>query len=124
MTGREYKEYAMRTNDHGSHLRLAARMMEDNGIDVAAVIEGYTGMLGEAGEFTEVIKKWLFQGHDLDEDHAKRELGDVMWYIAMLCEAFDWSLDEIMQMNLDKLEERYPEIFTEELSEQRKEGDR
>ena len=60
-----------------------------------------------------------------DEEHAKKELGDVMWYIAMICESFDWSLEEIMSMNIDKLIARYPisEGFTVERANHRKEGD-
>ena len=43
------------------------------------------GMSAEAGEFTEVIKKMIFQGKPVNEEnlfHLKRELGDVMWYVA------------------------------------------
>ena len=54
----------------------------------------------------------------------KRELGDIMWYIAQACMALDTSIDEIIQMNFDKLSARYPEgAFSIERSENRKEGD-
>ena len=58
-----------------------------------------------------MIKKWIFHEKDFDEEHAKKEIGDVMWYIAMMCHAFRWDLDEIMKMNIDKLKARYPEGF-------------
>ena len=70
-----------------------------------------------------MIKKWIFHEKELDEDHAKKELGDVMWYVAMICESFGWSLDEIMQMNIDKLKKRYPEGFDTERANNRKSDD-
>lgn len=47
----------------------------------------------------------------LKREMQEKELGDVMWYVAMICESFNWSLDEIMQMNIKKLEKRYPDGF-------------
>lgn len=61
--------------------------------------------------------------NSLDIDHAKKEAGDICWYLAMLCESFGWSLDEIMQMNVDKLKARYPEGFDIERANHRAEGD-
>ena len=53
----------------------------------------------------------------------KKELGDIMWYIAMMCHAFRWNLDEIMEMNIDKLKARYPEGFDTDRANNRKNGD-
>ena len=68
-------------------------------------------MCAEAGEFTEVVKKIVFQGKPVNEEnlfHLKRELGDIMWYVAQACMGLGTSLDEIMEMNVDKLVARYP----------------
>ena len=85
------------------------------------------GMSAEAGEFTEVIKKMIFQGKPVNEEnlfHLKRELGDVMWYVAQACMGLDISLDEVIEMNVDKLKSRYPGgEFDVHYSENRKEGD-
>ena len=85
------------------------------------------GMSAEAGEFTEVIKKMIFQGKPVNEEnlfHLKRELGDVMWYVAQACMGLDMSLDEVIEMNVDKLKARYPGgEFDVHYSENRKEGD-
>tara|TARA_B100002019_G_scaffold207402_1_gene180145 strand:+ start:514 stop:921 length:408 start_codon:yes stop_codon:yes gene_type:complete len=85
------------------------------------------GMSAEAGEFTEVIKKMIFQGKPVNEEnlfHLKRELGDVMWYVAQACMGLDISLDEVIEMNVDKLKARYPGgEFDVHYSENRKEGD-
>lgn len=53
----------------------------------------------------------------------KKELGDVMWYMAMICYSFGFNLDEILQMNIDKLKARYPEGFDTERANHRAEGD-
>jgi NTP pyrophosphatase (non-canonical NTP hydrolase) len=85
------------------------------------------GMCAEAGEFTEIVKKIIFQGKPVNEEnlfHLKRELGDIMWYVAQACMGLDISLDEIMEMNVEKLKARYPGgEFNVHYSENRKEGD-
>ena len=125
MTGNDYQEQAMRTNDGHAQDRLADRMLA--GImqekDVAGLVNGLMGLSGEAGELTDLFKKWIFHNAPLDEQHAKKEVGDVCWYIAMICHSMGWNLSEIMQMNIDKLKARYPEGFDTEKSNHRKEGD-
>jgi len=85
------------------------------------------GMSAEAGEFTEVVKKIVFQGKEPSEDnlfHLKRELGDIMWYVAQACMGLNISLDEVLKMNVEKLAARYPDgAFDVYYSENRKEGD-
>lgn len=125
MTGNEYQEQAMRTNDGHAQDRLADRLLA--GImrkkDVAGLVNGLMGLTGEAGELTDLFKKWIFHNAPLDEAHAKKEVGDVLWYVAMICHSMGWSMDEIMQMNIDKLKARYPKGFDTEKSNHRKEGD-
>ena len=85
------------------------------------------GMSAEAGEFTEIVKKIVFQGKPVNEEnlfHMKRELGDVMWYVAQACMGLNTSIDEIIEMNVEKLEKRYPGgSFDVHYSENRKQGD-
>ncbi|WAX22924.1 MazG [Synechococcus phage S-M1] len=85
------------------------------------------GMSAEAGEFTEVVKKIVFQGKEPTEEnlfHLKRELGDIMWYVAQACMGLGTSLDEIIEMNVEKLKARYPGgEFDVHYSENRQEGD-
>ena len=84
-------------------------------------------MTAESGEFTEVVKKIVFQGKPYNKDnifHMKRELGDICWYIAQACMALDTTFDEIIEMNVEKLEKRYPGgEFNVHQSENRQEGD-
>lgn len=85
------------------------------------------GMSAEAGEFTEVVKKIVFQGKEPTEEnlfHLKRELGDIIWYVAQACMGLDVSFNEIVEMNVEKLQARYPGgSFDVHYSENRAEGD-
>lgn len=84
------------------------------------------GMLAESGEFTEVMKKILFQGKEFNEEnrfHMKRELGDVLWYWIQGCIALGYTPEEVMQENINKLEKRYPNGFEVIRSEVREQGD-
>ena len=73
------------------------------------------------------MKKIFLQGKPYDEAnivHMKKELGDIMWYIAQACMALDTDFDELMSINVEKLSARYPEgTFDVHYSENRKEGD-
>ena len=87
------------------------------------LLNGCLGLAGESGELLDLVKKWCFHDKSVDIDHAKKELGDVMWYVAMICHAMRWDLDEIMRLNIDKLKARYPEGFDTEKSNHRATGD-
>ena len=101
--------------------------LEVEGFPTERLLTAAVGMSAEAGEFTEVVKKMIFQGKPVNEEnlfHLKRELGDIMWYVSQACLGLDISLEEVIQMNFEKLSARYPEgAFTIERSENRKEGD-
>jgi NTP pyrophosphatase (non-canonical NTP hydrolase) len=99
----------------------------DDGIPIHRLITAALGMGAESGEFTEVVKKIVFQGKPVNEDnifHMKRELGDIMWYVAQACMSLDTTIDEIIEMNVEKLQARYPGgSFDVHHSENRAEGD-
>ena len=125
MTGNEYQNLAMRTNDHKSTLRLE-NVVEFNSLmncDVGGIFNACLSLSGEVGEFNDMIKKWIFHEKELDVEHAKKEAGDICWYLAMLCESFGWNLDEIMRMNVDKLKVRYPKGFDVQRANNRTDGD-
>ncbi len=96
-------------------------------IPVERLLTAALGICAEGGEFTEVVKKIVFQGKPVNEEnifHMKRELGDICWYLAQACMALDTSFDEVIEMNVDKLKARYPGgEFDVHYSENRKEGD-
>lgn len=80
------------------------------------------GMVGEIGEIHSIYQK-VFQGHELDDDHLKKELGDLLWFVAEFCTVKGWDLEDIMKTNILKLLERYPEGFDADHSLHRKDGD-
>ena len=88
------------------------------------VLYAAIGMCGEAGEVSELIKKYAYHGHTIDTEHLARELGDVLWYVSYMADLFGYSLGEIMAMNQEKLAKRYPDgKFDAERSRNRKEDD-
>lgn len=103
MTGNEYQDLAKRT----MNLDIEHSQMTINAL---------LGLSGEVGEINDAFKKHLFQGHQLVVDHIKEELGDVMWYIALMCEALYLNLDDVMHNNIEKLKKRYPDGFSVERS--------
>jgi len=101
--------------------------LENQGFPSERLLTAAVGMCAESGEFTEIVKKIIFQGKSVNEEnlfHLKRELGDIMWYVSQACLSLNVSLEEVIQMNFEKLSARYPEgSFSIERSENRKKGD-
>lgn len=79
--------------------------------------------VGKTGEAIDILKKHLFQGHELDTAHMAKELGDVAWYLAVSANAIGYDLETVMQMNVDKLKARYPDGFDAEHSLHRNKDD-
>ena len=87
------------------------------------LINSVMGLCGESGEAIDIVKKWLMQGHELDKEHLIKELGDVAWYLAEAATALDVPLETVLQGNLDKLRQRFPNGFDTEASVHRKKDD-
>lgn len=115
MEAYEYQELAMRTNDRKHTERLQNMINEGsvtcNEYPIAQILNGCLGLSGEVGEFNDMIKKFVFHEARLESEHVQKELGDILWYIALICDAFNFDLDSIMKLNIDKLKARYPEGF-------------
>lgn len=99
--------------------QLALRTAGNHGDFDRTLIYTALGLNGEAGETAELIKKAFFHGHELDRDKLVKELGDVLWYAAVMADALGLSLAEIAQHNIDKLAARYPQGFSHERSRNR-----
>lgn len=80
------------------------------------------GMSSEVGELLGLYQK-LYQGHAFDPDHAKKELGDILWMVAEYATAMSWTLEDVAKTNIEKLQKRYPDGFSADKSLHRKEGD-
>ena len=103
----EYQEKALRT----------AGVKDKDGL----VLNGVMGLAGESGECIDIMKKHLFQGHELAAATLKDELGDVLWYIAITASGLGLSLEEVANYNIEKLTKRYPQVFAAERSINREE---
>lgn len=110
MTINEYQELALRT-EQGMNK------------EYPRLLNGLMGLNGEAGEAIDILKKSLFQGHPMDNEHMAKELGDVAWYLAISADAIGYKLEDIFRMNIDKLKNRYPDGFDSEKSQHRAAGD-
>lgn len=102
----EYQAQALRSADGGLSLDLN-------------ILKDALGLAGEAGEVADAVKKWYFHGHELDIEAVKKELGDIMWYIASMAKLLGYPLSEIAVCNVDKLKKRYPNGFSHEASRER-----
>lgn len=107
-------------------LILRMKEMEDQGVNVARLLTAGIGLASEAGEFDEIIKKFLFQGKPINEEnifHLERELGDIIWYWMQGCIALNLDPYNIIEGNINKLSSRYPGGFDVWRSENRSSND-
>ena len=116
MTGKTYQEMAMRTKSIS------------NDDSYGMLMHSILGLNSEAGEVAGEIQK-MYQRHkefkleELDVEHITNELGDCLWMIAEACEALGLTLEDVMELNIKKLQSRFPEGFTVKDDTNRKNGD-
>jgi len=105
--------------------RLVA--LDEQGINIERLLTGAVGLSAEGGELMEIVKKLIFQGKPVNDEtifHLKRELGDVMWYVMQVLMALNIEIEEVVAMNVEKLQKRYPGgEFDPYYSENRQAGD-
>ena len=114
----DFKKYehfvdAVTSDSSKDFVSLADRMgeLDRQGACIERLTTAGIGLAAESGEFLEIVKKMVFQGKpwsDANREHLLIELGDVMWYVANACIALDVDFDEVIEMNVKKLEKRYP----------------
>ena len=128
----KYKEFVSTvTSSQSNETQALVTQLEglenDSGVNMALLLTVARGLASETGEFSEIVKKCIFQGKPLDNEtkfHCKRELGDIMWYWVNSCRALGLDPNEVMAENVEKLKARYPGgEFNVWYSENRKEGD-
>ena len=91
--------------------KLAMRTLNPEIDKKELILNASMGLCGESGEVIDLVKKHLFQGHDLDDERLIKELGDVAWYLAEAATALNVDLSEILEKNIKKLENRFPDGF-------------
>ena len=126
----KYKHFVdeITSKESKNSIRLVERWWGLNkSVEMPRLLTACIGLNSESGEFSEIVKKCMFQGKPLDEDakhHMERELGDIMWYWAQACLALHLDPNDVIIKNVEKLKKRYPGgEFDASKSEQRKEGD-
>lgn len=77
------------------------------------------GIMSEAGELADPIKKHIIYNAHLDLDNIKEEIGDLLWYVALLCRATGISMSEAAADNITKLQRRYPDQYSDEAATKR-----
>lgn len=113
MTPHEYQKAVERTTpDSYPYL--------EHSIDIQRhILHAQLGLTTELGEITDTLKKHFIYKQPLDIGNLEEEIGDVMWYLALLTNALELSLSICMERNIDKLKVRYPEKFTTDLAKER-----
>lgn len=91
--------------------RMAMRTAGEYEADYDKLRNAAYGLNGEAGEVIDLLKKHEFQGHELPDEKLIDECGDVLWYCALLADALGFTLEQVMNRNIDKLRKRYPDGF-------------
>jgi len=110
MNAKEYVKLAAKT-ESCHWLEIKERLSNEFQL---RLLHSAMGVCTEAGELMDQMKKFVFYGKDLDLANVKEEVGDAMWYLAILCNSLNVNFEEIWEMNIAKLKARYPEKFDEE----------
>lgn len=97
--------------DVNEYQKLAMKTLNPEIDKKELILNASMGLCGESGEVIDLVKKHLFQGHELDDELLIKELGDVAWYLAEAATALNVDLSEILEKNIKKLEKRFPDGF-------------
>lgn len=123
MTPNEYLQESGRTNLHNeqrqkfiTRLDTSSSVWPNRYVDL---LHATMGISTEAGELLDVMKKYLAYGKQVDVVNIAEECGDVLWYLAIILRQIDMSFEDVMQMNINKLQVRFPEKFTEHFAVKR-----
>jgi NTP pyrophosphatase (non-canonical NTP hydrolase) len=119
----EYQQLAGRTECDQEKSR--ARFMGDTSYSVESRLpldlrpvratHAVLGLAGEVGELAGALEKWIYYGKgDPDVTNLAEELGDCLWYIALMCNALGLPMEGVMEANIAKLRARYPNLYTDQ----------
>lgn len=80
------------------------------------ILHGAIGLATESGEILDVMKKHIYYGKPIDTVNLAEEIGDVLWYVSLLLRNMGMTYEQVAQMNINKLQKRFPDQFTEDLA--------
>lgn len=99
MTLNEYQDLALRTAPQGT-------------TPYHDLLHGGLGVATEAGELLDVLKKHHAYAREIDRTNVREEIGDVLWYVALLCRSLGTDMETVAAINVAKLRARYPDKYT------------
>jgi NTP pyrophosphatase (non-canonical NTP hydrolase) len=108
MNANDYQKAALRTERTPDFLV--------KGHQLARLLHGAIGMCTESGELQDAIKKHLIYDKPLDNVNVVEEIGDLLWYCALVLDAVGSNFGDAFARNIAKLAKRYPDKFTSELA--------
>ncbi len=108
MDNKEYLEWSG-TIENSDFNAIRERLSDEN----IRLLHACMGLSGESGEVVDAFKKHLLYGKPLDRGNLLEECGDILWYMGVMIRTLGSSFDEVMQMNHDKLNKRYPTGYTD-----------
>lgn len=109
MNNEEYVKNALVTESK-DYEAISARIMTTENI---RLLHAGIGLATESGEILDQLKKAIFYGKPLDKVNLAEEIGDQMWYMAIMADALGVNFDDIQAKNIAKLKARYGDKFTE-----------
>jgi NTP pyrophosphatase (non-canonical NTP hydrolase) len=115
MNNEQYVEKSART-DLPSYAVVAHRLQNE---DTCKLLHAGIGLSTEANEVLDMLKKHIYYGKPIDKVNLAEECGDILWYVSIVCRVSGLSIEQLMEMNINKLAKRFPEKFTEELADNR-----
>ena len=109
MDSKEYIKSAIRTESKDLS-KIYERLEKKS---MVRILHAGLGVSTEAGELLDAIKKHVYYGKELDTTNLFEEMGDLFWYMAILADELGFNFEDIMKKNIEKLQARYGESFTE-----------
>lgn len=119
MNNKDYQQWALTKNLTPEQYEIFGTRLGSS-LDQLKILHAAMGISGESGELMDAVKKHVLYDKPLDKKNVVEEVGDLLWYMALMLESIGSSFEEAMKMNHDKLEKRYPTGFTEKLAQERR----
>ena len=109
MTPTEYMKLAEVTDSDLKHYEISGERLKE----LAKVMHYGIGLSTEANEILDALKKHFQYGKPLDTVNIKEEISDCLWFISGLLRHYNWTFEEVMETNINKLKARYGTKFSE-----------
>ena len=106
MITKDYIEEIMKT----ATVELTCEMDEE----MRTLLHGISGIATEGGELLDHLKSVMFYGKSLNKINIYEEFGDIFYFIALICKLYGWQFSNIMKDNIEKVQKRYPNGFSED----------